>query len=74
MDPHLHVFMSDQSLQTNVISEFLVKTLKRDYLEMTQVQDSQNVLGLIGDQIEDHNETHPHLGAKNAFALRAHRS
>ena len=51
-----------------------MKTLKRDNLAVTRVQDSQTVLGLMGDWIEDHNENHPHLGAENVLALQAHHS
>ena len=41
-----------------------VKTLKRDYVHVTPLQDAQTVLGLIGGWIEDYNENHPYSGRK----------
>jgi hypothetical protein len=41
-----------------------VKTLKRDYVQVTPLPDAQTVLGLIGGRIKDYNETHPHAGLK----------
>jgi transposase InsO family protein len=41
-----------------------VKTLKRDYVQVTPLPDAQTVLGLIGGWIEDYNDNHPHSGLK----------
>lgn len=46
------------------ISDAFVKTLKRDYVQVTPLPDAQNVLGLIGGWIEDYNDNHPHSGLK----------
>jgi transposase InsO family protein len=53
-----------QSPQSNGISEAFVKTLKRDYVQITPLPHAQNALGLIGEWIEDYNENHPHSGLK----------
>jgi transposase InsO family protein len=57
-------FTPIQSLQSNCISEAFVKTLKRDYVQVTPLPDAQTVLGLIGGWIEDYNKNHPHSGLK----------
>jgi putative transposase len=57
-------FTPVQSPQSNGISEAFVKTLKRDYVQVTRLPDAQTVLGLIGGWIEDYNENHPHSGLK----------
>ena len=57
-------FTPVQSPQSNGISEAFVKTLKRDYVQMTPLPDAQTVLGLIGSWIEDYNNNHPHSGLK----------
>jgi transposase InsO family protein len=57
-------FTPVQSPQSNGISEAFVKTLKRDYVQVTPLPDSQTVLGLIGGWIEDYNDNHPHSGLK----------
>ncbi|QBX35138.1 IS3 family transposase [Paracoccus liaowanqingii] len=57
-------FTPVQSPQSNGISEAFVKTLKRDYVQVTPLPDAQNVLGLIGGWIEDYNDNHPHSGLK----------
>lgn len=41
-----------------------LKTLKRDYVQVTPLPDAQTVLGLIGGWIEDQNDNHPHSGLK----------
>ena len=41
-----------------------VKTLKRDYVQVTPLPDAQTVLGWIGGWIEDYNDNHPHSGLK----------
>ncbi len=57
-------FTPIQSPQSNGISEAFVKTLKRDYVQVTPLPDAQTVLGLIGRWIEDCNNNHPHSGPK----------
>ena len=41
-----------------------MKTLKRDYVQVTPLPDAQTVLGLIEGWIEDYNDNHPHAGLK----------
>ena len=41
-----------------------MKTLKRDYVQVTPLPDAQTVLELIGAWINDDNEHHPHSGLK----------
>jgi transposase InsO family protein len=41
-----------------------VKTLKRNYVQVTPLPDAQTVLALIGGWIEDYNDNHPHSGLK----------
>lgn len=53
-----------QSPQSNGISEAFVKTLKRDYVQVTPLPDAKTVPGLIGSWFEDHNDNHPHSGLK----------
>ena len=57
-------FTPVQSPQSNGISEAFVKTLKRDYVQVTPLPDARTVLGLIGGWIEDYNDNHPHSGLK----------
>ncbi|TJZ85602.1 IS3 family transposase [Paracoccus hibiscisoli] len=57
-------FTPVQSPQSNGISEAFVKTLKRDYVQVTPLPDAQTVLRLIGGWIEDYNDNHPHSGLK----------
>ncbi|MCC5974718.1 MAG: IS3 family transposase [Rubellimicrobium sp.] len=57
-------FTPVQSPQSNGISEAFVKTLKRDYVQVTPLPDAHTVLGLIGGWIEDYNDNHPHSGLK----------
>ena len=57
-------FTPVRSPQSNGISEAFVKTLKRDYVEITPLPEAQTVLGLIGGWFEDYNENHPHSGLK----------
>lgn len=46
------------------MAEAFVKTLKRDYVQVTPLPDAQTVLGLIGSWFEDYNENHPHSELK----------
>ena len=55
-------FTPVQSPQSNGIAEALVKTLKRDYVQVTAIQDGRAALGLIEGWFEDYNESHPHSG------------
>jgi transposase InsO family protein len=55
-------FTPVQSPQSNGISEAFVKTLKRDYVQITPLPNAQTVLGLIGGLIEHYNNNHPHSG------------
>jgi putative transposase len=57
-------FTPVRSPQSNGMSEAVVKTLKRDYVQVTPLPDAQTVLGLIGGWIEDYNDNHPHSGLK----------
>lgn len=57
-------FTPVRSPQSNGMSEAFVKTLKRDYVQVTPLSDAQTVLGLIGGWIEDYNDNHPHSGLK----------
>lgn len=41
-----------------------VKTLKRDYVQVTPLPDAQTVLGSTGGWIEDYDNNHPHSGLK----------
>ncbi len=54
------------SPQSNAMSEAFVKTLKRDYIRISQVPDAQTALRLIDGWIEDYNEIHPHSALKMA--------
>ncbi len=54
------------SPQSNGMSEAFVKTLKRDYIRISQVPDAQTALRLIDGWIEDYNEIHPHSALKMA--------
>lgn len=57
-------FTPVRSPQSNGISEAVVKTLKRDYVQVTPLPDAHAVLGLIDAWIEDYNDNHPHSGLK----------
>jgi ADP-ribose pyrophosphatase YjhB (NUDIX family) len=57
-------FTPIRSQQSNGILETFVKTLKRDYVQVTPLPDAKTVLGLIGGWIEDCNDNHPHSGLK----------
>jgi putative transposase len=54
------------SPQSNGMSEAFVKTLKRDYVRISQVPDAETALRLIDGWIEDYNEIHPHSALKMA--------
>ena len=67
-------FTPVQSPQGNDIAEAFVKTLKRDYVQVTPTPDGRTALGLIGGWIEDYNENHPHSGLKMRPPREVHRS
>ena len=52
------------SPQSNGIAEAFVKTLKRDYVQVTPLPNAQAALGLIAIWIEDYNDHHPHSGLR----------
>ncbi len=54
------------SPQSNGMSEAFVKTLKRDYIHLSALPDSETTLRLIDGWIEDYNEIHPHSALKMA--------
>lgn len=56
-------FTPVRSPQSNGMSEYFVKTLKRDTVQATPVPDAQTVLRVIGTWIEDYNNN-PHSGLK----------
>lgn len=41
-----------------------VKTLKREYVQVTPLPDAHTLLALIGSWIEDYDENHPHSALK----------
>jgi transposase InsO family protein len=57
-------FTPIQSPQSNGMSEAFVRTLKRDYVQVTPLPDANTALRLIGTWIEDYNTNHPHSGLK----------
>lgn len=57
-------FTPVKSPQSNGIAEAFVKTLKRDYVQVTPLPDAETVLGRIGEWIDDYNNNHPHSGLK----------
>ncbi len=52
------------SPESNGVAEAFVKTIKRDYVRISQIPDAQTALRLITGWIEDYNENHPHSGLK----------
>ncbi|EYD76783.1 Mobile element protein [Rubellimicrobium mesophilum DSM 19309] len=57
-------FTPVKSPQSNGISEAFVRTLKRDYVQVTPLPDAAAVLGLLPSWFEDYNAHHPHSGLK----------
>lgn len=41
-----------------------MKTLKRDYVNITPLPGATTVLGLIAGRFEDYSDNHPHSGLK----------
>jgi putative transposase len=57
-------FTPVRSPQSNGISEAFVRTLKRDYVQVTPLPSAEVALGLLPDWFEDYNSHHPHSGLK----------
>jgi transposase InsO family protein len=57
-------FTPVKSPQSNGISEAFVRTLKRDYVQVTPLPNAEVVLGLLPSWFEDYNTHHPHSGLK----------
>jgi transposase InsO family protein len=57
-------FTPVKSPQSNGISEAFVRTLKRDYVQVTPLPNADVVLGLLPSWFEDYNAYHPHSGLK----------
>lgn len=55
-------FTPVRSPQSNGMAEAFVKTLKRDYVQVTPLPDARTALQLIGRWIDDYNDNHPHSG------------
>ena len=60
------------SPESNGAAEAFVKTLKRDYLNISPVPDGPTALAQIPGWVEDYNECHPHSGLK-MLSPREHR-
>lgn len=58
------LFTPVRSPQSNGMSESFVKTLKRDYASIHVLPDTDTILALLPDWIEDYCESHPHSGLK----------
>lgn len=54
------------STQSNGMSEAFVKTLKRDYIEISVLSDAETALRLVDGWIEDYSEIHSHSALKMA--------
>ena len=52
------------SPESNGMAEALVKTLRRDYVYLSRLDDAAAVLRLLPSWLEDYNEVHPHKGLK----------
>ena len=57
-------FTPVKSPQSNGLSEAFVRTLKRDYVQVTPLPNAEVVLGLLPSRFEDYNTHHPHSGLK----------
>ena len=57
-------FTPVKSPQSNGISEAFVRTLKRDYVQVTPLADAATALQLLPAWLEDYNTHHPHSGLK----------
>ncbi len=52
------------SPESNGMAESLVKTLRRDYVHLSHLDDAETVMRLLPSWLEDYNEVHPHKGLK----------
>jgi putative transposase len=52
------------SPESNGMAESLVKTLRRDYVYLGQLDDAETVMRTLPMWLEDYNEIHPHKGLK----------
>ncbi|NBU20181.1 hypothetical protein EBS43_02015 [bacterium] len=52
------------SLQSNDMSESLVKTIKKDYAYLNNLSDTQTILTQIDEWFKDYNANAPHKGLK----------
>jgi len=57
-------FTPVRSPESNGVAEAFVKTLKRDYVQVTPLPDAATVLDLIAGWFEDYNTSHPHSALK----------
>lgn len=57
-------FTPVRSPQSNGMAEAFVKTMKRDYVQLTPLPDARTALQLIGGWIDDYNDNHPHSGLR----------
>ena len=57
-------FTAAYSPESNGMSEAFVKTIKRDYVYVSDCYDAQTVLELIPEWIADYNESAPHSALK----------
>ena len=55
-------FRSLRIPQSNRILAAFVKTLERDYIQISPLLDAKTALGLIAAWIKGYNESHPHSG------------
>lgn len=66
-------FTPVRSPESNGMSEFFVRTLKRDYVCVTPLPDAATVLRLVARWIDDYNTVHPHSALRHALACRVPR-
>ncbi len=52
------------SPESNGLAEAFVKTFKRDYVQVHDIETAEEVLLQLGKWFEDYNENHPHKGLK----------
>lgn len=53
-----------QSPQSNGMAEAFIKTFKRDYVDVNQLNDAVTVLNQLPKWFEDYNINHPHKALK----------
>jgi transposase InsO family protein len=52
------------SPESNGMAESFVKTLRRDYVYLSDLDDAETVMRMLPIWLEDYNEVHPHKGLK----------